>query len=131
MSSCVRKEVQDKALFRQLEGFVCASVCCGDDFTWEKLQERERGIIVCSALIMFGLLSNRDKVLRGGPTRLARAFAVLSGCVFFTRFSDNLGFLHFYFICQISCNPNSDLEFWSSFGSFCQLFLFSFFISVN
>ena len=42
MSSCVRKEVQDKALFRQLEGFVCASVCCGDDFTWEKLQERER-----------------------------------------------------------------------------------------
>lgn len=85
-------------------------------FTWDKLRLRERER---NYRLLLGLLSNWDKVLRGGPTRLARAFAVLPGCVFFTRFSDNLGgFCIFIFFAKLVVITNSDLEFWSSFGSF-------------
>lgn len=84
MSSCVRKEVQDKTLFRQLEGFVCAFVCCGDDSHGRNC-ERERGIIVCCFDYAWLVVQLGQSALRGthtigprirGPLRLCFLYSV-------------------------------------------------------
>lgn len=123
MSSCVRKEVQDKTLFRQLEGFVCGSVCCGDDSHGINCDcERERGIIVCClACCPIGTKCSAGDP-HDWPAHSLSSPAVFSLLGF--RIIWGGGFCIFILFAKLVVITNSDLEFWSSFGSFCQLFLF-------